>query len=143
MANVSGIECVGVIVADPEKRFKPGQKAIALVRGMGKTINGSYAEFTCFSATNVASIECDLPWEEPAAIPEREKRDSSVSSEREKTGTGQLATARQVNQGTRLIQGTGPIDGDKEIRGTGKEIRGTGHNRRITKVRKVLEGQVE
>lgn len=83
MANVSGIECVGVIVADPEKRFKPGQKAIALVRGMGKTINGSYAEFTCFSATNVASIECDLPWEELAAIPEREKRDSSVSSERE------------------------------------------------------------
>jgi len=71
VANVSGIECVGVIVADPEKPFKPGQKAIALVRGMGKTINGSYAEFTCFSATNVASIECDLPWEELAAIPER------------------------------------------------------------------------
>ena len=136
MANVSGIECVGVIVADPEKRFKPGQKPIALVRGMGKTINGSYAEFTCFSATNVASIECDLPWEELAAIPEREKRDSSVSSEREISQDRSITRARQVNQGTRLIQGTGPIDGDKEKRGTG-------HNRRITKVRKVLEGQVE
>jgi NADPH:quinone reductase len=45
VANVSGIEGVGLIAADPEKRFKPGQKAIALVGGMGRTINGSYAEF--------------------------------------------------------------------------------------------------
>ena len=38
--------------------------------GMGRTINGSYAEYTRPPAANVAPIESDLPWEELAAIPE-------------------------------------------------------------------------
>jgi NADPH:quinone reductase-like Zn-dependent oxidoreductase len=38
--------------------------------GLGRTINGSYAEYTRPPATNVAQIESDLPWEELAAIPE-------------------------------------------------------------------------
>jgi NADPH:quinone reductase-like Zn-dependent oxidoreductase len=70
VARVSGIECVGLVAADPENEFKIGQKVVALVGGMGRAINGSYAEFTCVPATNVVSIESDLPWEELAAIPE-------------------------------------------------------------------------
>src|SRR6476660_4972947 len=38
--------------------------------GMGRTINGSYAQFTCLPATNVVAIESPLSWEELAAIPE-------------------------------------------------------------------------
>ncbi len=38
--------------------------------GLGRTINGSYAEFTRAPVTNVASIESDLSWAELAAIPE-------------------------------------------------------------------------
>ena len=38
--------------------------------GLGRTINGSYAEYTRAPVTNVAPIESDLPWEELAAIPE-------------------------------------------------------------------------
>src|SRR5262247_2485655 len=38
--------------------------------GLGRTINGSYAEYTRALATGVAPIESDLPWEELAAIPE-------------------------------------------------------------------------
>ncbi|KAK9342709.1 hypothetical protein V1522DRAFT_280811 [Lipomyces starkeyi] len=37
---------------------------------MGRTINGSYAEYTCVPASNVASIESDLSWAELAVIPE-------------------------------------------------------------------------
>ena len=37
---------------------------------LGRSINGSYAEYTRAPVTNVASIESDLPWEELAAIPE-------------------------------------------------------------------------
>jgi NADPH:quinone reductase-like Zn-dependent oxidoreductase len=37
---------------------------------MGRTINGSYAEYTCPPATNVVPIETDLSWEELAVIPE-------------------------------------------------------------------------
>ena len=38
--------------------------------GLGRTINGSYAEYTRAPVTNVAPIESSLPWEELAAIPE-------------------------------------------------------------------------
>jgi len=38
--------------------------------GMGRTINGSYAEMTLVPATNVMKIATDLSWEEFAVIPE-------------------------------------------------------------------------
>jgi NADPH:quinone reductase len=47
-----------------------GTKVAALMGGLGRTINGSYAEYTRARVENVASIESDLPWEELAAIPE-------------------------------------------------------------------------
>ena len=69
-AAVSGIECVGLVRDCGDGRFQRGQKVAALMGGMGRTINGSYAEFTCPPATNVLPIETDLQWEEFAAIPE-------------------------------------------------------------------------
>ena len=38
--------------------------------GLGRTINGSYAEFTRAPVSNVAAIESDLSWADLAAIPE-------------------------------------------------------------------------
>jgi NADPH:quinone reductase-like Zn-dependent oxidoreductase len=38
--------------------------------GLGRTINGSYAELTNPPVTNVIAIETDVPWEELAVIPE-------------------------------------------------------------------------
>jgi NADPH:quinone reductase-like Zn-dependent oxidoreductase len=38
--------------------------------GLGRTINGSYAQFTRVRADNVALIESDLPWDRLAALPE-------------------------------------------------------------------------
>jgi NADPH:quinone reductase len=70
VAKVSGIECVGLVTADPDNRFATGQKVAAILGGMGRTINGSYAEYTRVPATNVVPIESDLSWEELAAIPE-------------------------------------------------------------------------
>jgi NADPH2:quinone reductase len=70
VAKVSGIECVGLVKADPDGTFAVGQKVAAIMGGMGRTINGSYAEFTRLPATNVVAIESQLPWEELTAIPE-------------------------------------------------------------------------
>src|SRR5271157_5316834 len=69
-AEVSGIECVGLVKSCPSGEFAVGTKVAALMGGMGRTINGSYAEYTRPPATNVAQIESDLPWEDLAAIPE-------------------------------------------------------------------------
>src|SRR5258708_26939885 len=67
---VSGIEWVGLVKSDPDGRLTPGQKVVALMGGMGRTINGSYAEYTRVPASNVVPITTSLPWEELAAIPE-------------------------------------------------------------------------
>ena len=69
-AEVSGIECVGEVVAAPAGGFEPGEKVAAFMGGMGRTINGSYAELTLVPATNVVKIATDLPWEQFAVIPE-------------------------------------------------------------------------
>ena len=60
-AEVSGIECVGLVKSCPDGEFAVGTKVAALMGGMGRTINGSYAEYTRPPATNVAQIESDLP----------------------------------------------------------------------------------
>src|SRR5882724_6710470 len=54
VAEISGIECVGVVKADPSGRLAPGQKVLAIVGGMGRSLNGSYAEYTSVPATNIA-----------------------------------------------------------------------------------------
>ena len=69
-AEVSGIECVGLVNSCPGGEFRVGTKVAALMGGMGRTINGSYAEYTRPPATNVAQIESNLPWDDLAALPE-------------------------------------------------------------------------
>ncbi len=69
-ATVTGIECVGLVKSCPGGEFEPGTKVAAFMGGMGRTINGSYAEYTCPPVTNVIPIKTDLPWEELAVIPE-------------------------------------------------------------------------
>ena len=44
--EISGIECAGLVKADPDGRLTPGQKVVAFMGGMGRSINGSYAELT-------------------------------------------------------------------------------------------------
>jgi NADPH:quinone reductase len=69
-AKVIGIECVGLVKACPGGEFPIGAKVAALMGGLGRTLNGSYAEYTRVRASNVALIESDLPWGDLAAIPE-------------------------------------------------------------------------
>jgi NADPH2:quinone reductase len=69
-AEVSGIECVGIVDSCPGGEFPVGAKVAALMGGLGRTINGSYAEYTRAGAANVALIESDPPWSQLAALPE-------------------------------------------------------------------------
>jgi len=70
VATISGIECVGTVAKDPSGKLKVGQNVAAIMGGMGRTINGSYAEYTCLPSTNVIPLESSLGWAELAAIPE-------------------------------------------------------------------------
>ena len=69
-AEVSGIECVGIVDSCPGGEFPVGAKVAALMGGLGRTINGSYAEYTRVRVPNVVRLESNLPWSQLAALPE-------------------------------------------------------------------------
>ena len=79
-AEVSGIECVGLVKSCPGGEFPVGAKVAALMGGLGRTINGSYAEYTRAPVSNVALIESDLSWAELAAIPKPTRRPGPACS---------------------------------------------------------------
>ncbi|BCL39962.1 zinc-binding alcohol dehydrogenase family protein [Nostoc sp. MS1] len=70
LPRVLGIECVGVVEAAPETAFEPGQKVAAIMGGMGRAFDGSYAEYTCVPQTCVFPINSNLDWSVLGAIPE-------------------------------------------------------------------------
>ncbi len=67
---IPGIECVGEIVDASDSCFKIGQKVIAMMGGMGRSYNGSYAEYALLPVHHVFGINSELNWEDLAAIPE-------------------------------------------------------------------------
>jgi NADPH:quinone reductase-like Zn-dependent oxidoreductase len=68
--KVTGIECAGEVEDPGRSSLRPGQCVFALMGGMGRTIDGSYAEFVRVPAANVVPFDSSSPWEKLAAIPE-------------------------------------------------------------------------
>ena len=92
---IPGIECVGEIADASDTDFKVGQKVIALMGGIGRSFNGSYAEYALLPLQNVFSVSSDLSWEQLAAVPETYF-----------TAWGSLFECLQLNKGdTLLIRG--------------------------------------
>ena len=70
VAQVLGIECAGTVQADPNGRLAAGTPVIAILGGMGRTRNGSYAELVTVPASNVVPVSTALPWTDLVALPE-------------------------------------------------------------------------
>jgi NADPH:quinone reductase len=70
VAKVPGIECAGTVEADPSGRLSAGTSVIAILGGMGRTRNGSYAELVTVPAGNVVPVRTSLSWTDLVALPE-------------------------------------------------------------------------
>jgi NADPH:quinone reductase-like Zn-dependent oxidoreductase len=70
LARVPGIECAGVVEVDRSGRLASGTRVVALMGGMGRTRNGSYAELVTVPATNVVAVDTTLSWTDLVALPE-------------------------------------------------------------------------
>ncbi|WP_329485869.1 zinc-binding dehydrogenase [Kitasatospora sp. NBC_01246] len=70
VAAVPGIECAGLVEADPSGELPVGTRVVAILGGMGRTRNGSYAELVTVPATHVVAVESGLSWADLAAVPE-------------------------------------------------------------------------
>ncbi|MBQ3329907.1 MAG: alcohol dehydrogenase catalytic domain-containing protein, partial [Ruminococcus sp.] len=67
---IPGIECVGEIADPSDSGLAVGQKVVALMGGMGRSFNGSYAEYALLPIHHVFPVESELSWKEMGAIPE-------------------------------------------------------------------------
>ena len=67
---VPGIECVGEVADPSDSGFVKGDKVIALMGGMGRSFNGSYAEYALLPVINVFKVNTRLDWVSLAAVPE-------------------------------------------------------------------------
>ncbi len=90
--RVLGIEGVGVVDDPGDTSLTVGDKVAAVMGGMGREYDGSYAEYAVVPARFVMPVETDLPWETFAAIPETFL-----------TAWGSLLEALQVRDGQTLL----------------------------------------
>lgn len=67
---IPGIECVGEIEDPSDSKFIKGQRVMALMGGMGRSFDGSYAEYVLVPASHVFAVDSNLEWTDLAAIPE-------------------------------------------------------------------------
>ena len=67
---VPGIECVGEVADPSDTDLVTGQRVVALMGGMGRSFNGSYAEYALLPRRIVFPVNSDLPWEALGAVPE-------------------------------------------------------------------------
>lgn len=70
LPRIIGIECAGEIADPSDSGLAKGQKVIALMGGMGRSFDGSYAEYALLPANNIFTVDTTLSWEELGAIPE-------------------------------------------------------------------------
>lgn len=70
LPRVLGIECVGEVEAAPGGQFEVGQRVAAMMGGMGRQFDGSYAEHIVVPLSCVFPLTTALAWGELGALPE-------------------------------------------------------------------------
>jgi NADPH:quinone reductase-like Zn-dependent oxidoreductase len=153
IADISGIECVGVVKSCPGGEFAIGTKVAALMGGLGRTINGSYAEYTRAPVTNMAAIESGLSWAELAAIPEtyatawtclfrnlQITKGQTLVIRGATSSLGQAALNMAVNAGVKVITTTRNRDRFSKLEALGAnrvEVEGPDLSKRIAEAKKL------
>jgi hypothetical protein len=67
--RIPGIEGVGVVdQADEDSGLRPGQQVATMMGGMGRSFDGSYAQYVTVPAGQVIPFETGLPWEVAGAL---------------------------------------------------------------------------
>jgi len=68
--RVLGIECVGIVAADPSGEFRVGQQVAAFMGGMGRDFDGGYSEFAVLPKTILMPFVSQLSWSVLGSLPE-------------------------------------------------------------------------
>ena len=90
--RILGIEACGLVEECPGGEFEKGAIVATAMGGLGRVIDGGYAEYTCVPAGNVVAIQTQLEWKVLGAVPEMLQ-----------TAYGSLFTALKLQKGDKLL----------------------------------------
>lgn len=90
--RVLGIEAVGVVESAPGGQYEKGTQVATAMGGLGRDIDGGYAEFTCVPAKHVIALDTTLGWEVVGAVPEMLQ-----------TAYGSLFKSMRIQKGERVL----------------------------------------
>lgn len=90
--RILGGDAVGVVAAAPGGEFREGETVATAMGGMGRSFDGSYAEFACLPARQLLPIATTLSWAILGAAPETLH-----------TAWGSLFRCLEVKAGERLL----------------------------------------
>lgn len=90
--RIQGIECVGIIEADPSNTYPKGQQVAAIMGGMGRFFDGGHAEYVLAPLEIIFPFKSRLAWDVLGAIPEMFQ-----------TVSGSLYQALEIAEGESLL----------------------------------------
>ncbi len=67
---VPGIECVGEVEDPSDSGLTRGERVLSVMGGMGRSFNGSYAQYALLPSSHVFKVRSELDWISLAAVPE-------------------------------------------------------------------------
>lgn len=89
LPRILGIEAVGIVAECPGEEHAVGETVATCMGGLGREVDGGYAEYTLVKADFARAIKTELPWDVLGALPEMLQ-----------TGWGALNTERGLQIGT-------------------------------------------
>ena len=90
--RILGIEVVGLVQEAPGNGFRKGGVVVTAMGGLGREIDGGYAQYTRVPATQAQVIKTQIAWENLGAIPEMLQ-----------TAWGSLFRPLRLRRGNRLL----------------------------------------
>ena len=70
LPRILGIEATGLVAECPGGEFSKDEVVVTCMGGLGREVDGGYAEYTLIKAEYARSVKTSLPWDVLGALPE-------------------------------------------------------------------------
>lgn len=135
LPRILGIEAVGTIAEAPGGEFQEGEVVATCMGGLGREVDGGYAEYTLVKAEYARAIKVQVPWNVLGALPEmlqtswgalnrnlHIKKGETLLIRGGTTSVGLAAAAIAKSQGLTVLSTTRRADREELLRSTGVDF---------------------